>query len=73
MWYTGCSGEPWSENCQNRRKTVTTTGCVRMPMVRRQVTGLYVHLAPKPRAEEIAAVEPLYRALNDGSCKETYS
>lgn len=39
-------------------------------MVRRgQVTG-YMSIRTKATAEEIAAVEPLYRALNDGSCKK---
>ena len=39
-------------------------------MVRQgQVTG-YMSIRTKATAEEIAAVEPLYRALNDGSCKK---
>ncbi|MCK7263099.1 methyl-accepting chemotaxis protein [Enterobacter asburiae] len=72
MWYTLQQGEPWSGIVKNRRKNGDHY-CVRanaVPMVRRgQVTG-YMSIRTKATAEEIAAVEPLYRALNDGSCKK---
>ncbi|MEP9267872.1 methyl-accepting chemotaxis protein [Enterobacter asburiae] len=72
MWYTLQQGEPWSGIVKNRRKNGDHYG-VRanaVPMVRQgQVTG-YMSIRTKATAEEIAAVEPLYRALNDGSCKK---
>ncbi|MEP8859872.1 methyl-accepting chemotaxis protein [Enterobacter asburiae] len=72
MWYTLQQGEPWSGIVKNRRKNGDHywVRANAVPMVRRgQVTG-YMSIRAKATEEEIAAVEPLYRALNDGSCKK---
>ena len=72
MWYTLQQGEPWSGIVKNRRKNGDHywVRANAVPMVRQgQVTG-YMSIRTKATAEEIAAVEPLYRALNDGSCKK---
>ncbi|EPR0412682.1 methyl-accepting chemotaxis protein [Enterobacter asburiae] len=72
MWYTLQQGEPWSGIVKNRRKNGDHywVRANAVPMVRRgQVTG-YMSIRTKATAEEIAAVEPLYGALNDGSCKK---
>ena len=72
MWYTLQQGEPWSGIVKNRRKNGDHywVRANAVPMVRRgQVTG-YMSIRTKATAEEIAAVESLYRALNDGSCKK---
>ncbi|HHQ5841998.1 MAG: methyl-accepting chemotaxis protein [Enterobacter asburiae] len=72
MWYTLQQGEPWSGIVKNRRKNGDHywVRANAVPMVRHgQVTG-YMSIRTKATAEEIAAVEPLYRALNDGSCKK---
>ncbi|MEG5546113.1 methyl-accepting chemotaxis protein [Enterobacter asburiae] len=72
MWYTLQQGEPWSGIVKNRRKNGDHywVRANAVPMVRRgQVTG-YMSIRTKATADEIAAVEPLYRALNDGSCKK---
>ena len=72
MWYTLQQGEPWSGIVKNRRKNGDDywVRANAVPMVRRgQVTG-YMSIRTRATAEEIAAVEPLYRALNDGRCKK---
>ena len=72
MWYTLQQGEPWSGIVKNRRKNGDHywVRANAVPMMRRgQVTG-YMSIRTKAAAEEIAAVEPLYRALNDGRCKK---
>ncbi len=72
MWYTLQQGEPWSGIVKNRRKNGDHywVRANAVPMMRRgQVTG-YMSIRTRATAEEIAAVEPLYRALNDGSCKK---
>ncbi|MFA1020066.1 methyl-accepting chemotaxis protein [Enterobacter sp. SAT-E-asb] len=72
MWYTLQQGEPWSGIVKNRRKNGDHywVRANAVPMVRRgQVTG-YMSIRTRAAAEEIAAVEPLYRALNDGRCKK---
>ena len=72
MWYTLQQGEPWSGIVKNRRKNGDHywVRANAVPMMRRgQVTG-YMSIRTKATADEIAAVEPLYRALNDGSCKK---
>ena len=72
MWYTLQQGEPWSGIVKNRRKNrdLYWVRANAVPMVRRgQVTG-YMSIRTRATAEEIAAVEPLYRALNDGRCKK---
>ncbi|MEY7872364.1 methyl-accepting chemotaxis protein [Enterobacter roggenkampii] len=72
MWYTLQQGEPWSGIVKNRRKNGDHywVRANAVPMVRRgQVTG-YMSIRTRATTEEIAAVEPLYRALNDGRCKK---
>ncbi|EMJ5804436.1 PAS domain-containing protein [Enterobacter roggenkampii] len=72
MWYTLQQGEPWSGIVKNRRKNGDHywVRANAVPMVRRgQVTG-YMSIRTRATAEEIAAVKPLYRALNDGRCKK---
>lgn len=72
MWYTLQQGEPWSGIVKNRRKNGDHywVRANAVPIVRRgQVTG-YMSIRTRATAEEIAAVEPLYRALNDGRCKK---
>ncbi len=72
MWYTLQQGEPWSGIVKNRRKNGDHywVRANAVPMMRRgQVTG-YMSIRTRATAEEIAAVEPLYRALNDGCCKK---
>ena len=72
MWYTLQQGEPWSGIVKNRCKNGDHywVRANAVPMVRRgQVTG-YMSIRTRATAEEIAAVEPLYRALNDGRCKK---
>lgn len=72
MWYTLQKGEPWSGIVKNRRKNGDHywVRANAVPMVRHgQVTG-YMSIRTKATAEEIAGVEPLYRALNDGRCKK---
>ncbi|MCG0456002.1 methyl-accepting chemotaxis protein [Enterobacter cloacae complex sp. ECC445] len=72
MWYTLQQGEPWSGIVKNRRKNGDHywVRANAVPMVRRgQVTG-YMSIRTRATAEEVAAVEPLYRALNDGRCKK---
>ena len=72
MWYTLQQGEPWSGIVKNRRKNGDHywVRANAVPMMRRgQVTG-YMSIRTRATAEEIAAVEPLYRALNDGRCKK---
>ncbi|EOZ3048162.1 TPA: methyl-accepting chemotaxis protein [Enterobacter roggenkampii] len=72
MWYTLQQGEPWSGIVKNRRKNGDHywVRANAVPMMRRgQVTG-YMSIRTRATAEEIAAVEPLYQALNDGRCKK---
>ncbi|KKY86485.1 MULTISPECIES: methyl-accepting chemotaxis protein [Leclercia] len=68
MWYTLKQGEPWSGIVKNRRKNGDHywVRANAVPMVRNgQVTG-YMSIRAKATPEEIAAVEPLYKALNEG-------
>ncbi|MGX5027149.1 methyl-accepting chemotaxis protein [Enterobacter asburiae] len=72
MWYTLQQGEPWSGIVKNRRKNGDHywVRANAVPMVRNgQVTG-YMSIRTRAKEEEIAAVEPLYRALNNGNCKK---
>jgi aerotaxis receptor len=72
MWYTLQKGEPWSGIVKNRRKNGDHywVRANAVPMVRHgQVTG-YMSIRTKATAEEIATVEPLYQALNDGRCNK---
>ncbi|HEC5299114.1 TPA: PAS domain-containing protein [Enterobacter asburiae] len=70
MWYTLQQGEPWSGIVKNRRKNGDHywVRANAVPMVRQGLVTGYMSIRTKATAEEIAAVEPLYRALNDGSC-----
>ena len=70
MWYTLKQGEPWSGIVKNRRKNGDHywVRANAVPMVREgRVTG-YMSIRPRATVEEIAAVEPLYKALNEGRC-----
>lgn len=72
MWYTLQQGEPWSGIVKNRRKNGDHywVRANAVPMVRGgQVTG-YMSIRTRAKAEEIAAVEPLYKALNEGRCNK---
>ena len=63
MWYTLQQGEPWSGIVKNRRKNGDHywVRANAVPMVRQgQVTG-YMSIRTRAKAEEIAAVEPLYK------------
>ena len=68
MWYTLWQGEPWSGIVKNRRKDGDHywVRANAVPMVREgRVTG-YMSIRTRATDEEIAAVEPLYKALNEG-------
>ncbi|MGO3909006.1 methyl-accepting chemotaxis protein [Huaxiibacter chinensis] len=68
MWYTLKQGEPWSGIVKNRRKNGDHywVRANAVPMVRGgEVTG-YMSIRTHATREEIAAVEPLYQALNEG-------
>ncbi|MFS3305792.1 methyl-accepting chemotaxis protein [Citrobacter braakii] len=70
MWYTLKQGEPWSGIVKNRRKNGDHywVRANAVPMVREgRVTG-YMSIRTRATEEEIAAVEPLYKALNEGRC-----
>lgn len=70
MWYTLKQGEPWSGIVKNRRKNGDHywVRANAVPMVREgRVTG-YMSIRTRTTDEEIAAVEPLYKALNEGRC-----
>lgn len=72
MWYTLQKGEPWSGIVKNRRKNGDHywVRANAVPMVRQgQMTG-YMSIRTRATAEEIAAVEPLYKALNEGRCNK---
>ncbi|WOJ31482.1 PAS domain-containing methyl-accepting chemotaxis protein [Citrobacter koseri] len=68
MWYTLRQGEPWSGIVKNRRKNGDHywVRANAVPMVREgRVTG-YMSIRTRATDEEIATVEPLYKALNEG-------
>ena len=70
MWYTLKQGQPWSGIVKNRRKNGDHywVRANAVPMVREgRVTG-YMSIRTRATDEEIAAVEPLYKALNEGRC-----
>ncbi|MHA0872963.1 methyl-accepting chemotaxis protein [Enterobacter pasteurii] len=72
MWYTLQKGEPWSGIVKNRRKNGDHywVRANAVPMVRNgQMTG-YMSIRTRATKDEIAAVEPLYKALNEGRCKK---
>lgn len=68
MWYTLQQGEPWSGIVKNRRKNGDHywVRANAVPMVRNGQTTGYMSIRNRATAEEIAAVEPLYKALNEG-------
>ncbi|HCD1254245.1 TPA: PAS domain-containing protein [Citrobacter amalonaticus] len=71
MWYTLKQGEPWSGIVKNRRKNGDHywVRANAVPMVREgEVTG-YMSIRTRATDDEIAAVEPLYQALNEGRCR----
>lgn len=70
MWYTLKQGEPWSGIVKNRCKNGDHywVRANAVPMVREgQITG-YMSIRTRATEEEIAAVEPLYQALNENRC-----
>ncbi|HFN4092589.1 TPA: methyl-accepting chemotaxis protein [Enterobacter hormaechei] len=72
MWYTLQKGEPWSGIVKNRRKNGDHywVRANAVPMVRNgQMTG-YMSIRTRATQNEVAAVEPLYKALNEGRCKK---
>jgi len=72
MWFTLKQGEPWSGIVKNRRKNGDHywVRANAIPMVRNgEVTG-YMSIRTRATEHEIAAVEPLYSALNEGSSKK---
>ncbi|EPZ9152839.1 methyl-accepting chemotaxis protein [Enterobacter hormaechei] len=72
MWYTLQKGEPWSGIVKNRRKNGDHywVRANAVPMVRNgQMTG-YMSIRTRATEDEVAAVEPLYNALNEGRSKK---
>jgi len=72
MWYTLQKGEPWSGIVKNRRKNGDHywVRANAVPMVRNgQMTG-YMSIRTRATQDEVAAVESLYKALNEGRCKK---
>jgi aerotaxis receptor len=70
MWATLQQGEPWTGIVKNRCKNgdhywVRANAA---PMVRDGKISGYMSIRTKAQPEEIAAVEPLYKALNEGRC-----
>ena len=70
MWYTLQQGEPWSGIVKNRRKNGDHywVRANAVPVVRNGQTTGYMSIRNRATPEEIAAVEPLYKALNEGRC-----
>ena len=72
MWSTLKQGEPWSGIVKNRRKDgghywVRANA---VPMVRNgRITG-YMSIRSRATEEEVAAVTPLYQALNEDRCNK---
>ncbi|EMS9951384.1 PAS domain-containing protein [Enterobacter hormaechei subsp. xiangfangensis] len=72
MWHTLQKGEPWSGIVKNRRKNGDHywVRANAVPMVRNgQMTG-YMSIRTRATEDEVAAVEPLYKALNEGRSKK---
>lgn len=68
MWFTLQQGEPWTGIVKNCRKNgdhywVRANAA---PVVRGGKTTGYMSIRTKATPEEVAAVEPLYKALNEG-------
>ncbi len=68
MWFTLQQGEPWTGIVKNRRKNGDHywVRANAVPMVRKGKTTGYMSIRTKATPEEVAAVEPLYKALNEG-------
>ncbi|XTZ38970.1 methyl-accepting chemotaxis protein [Salmonella enterica] len=73
MWYTLKKGEPWSGIVKNRRKNGDHywVRANAVPMVRKGQLMGYMSIRNRATDEEIAAVEPLYKALNQGRCNKS--
>ena len=71
MWATLKKGEPWSGIVKNRRKNGDHywVRANAVPMVRDGKVEGYMSIRTRATAEEIAAVTPLYNALNEGRAK----
>lgn len=72
LWFTLQQGEPWTGIIKNSRKNGDHYW-VRanvVPLVRQDKTTGYMSIRTKATPEEIAEVEPLYQALNEGRCKK---
>ena len=72
MWFTLKKGEPWSGIVKNRRKNGDHywVRANAVPMVREGKISGYMSIRTRATDEEIAAVEPLYKALNAGRTME---
>ncbi|MCV3309846.1 PAS domain-containing protein, partial [Leclercia adecarboxylata] len=72
MWYTLQQGEPWSGIVKNLRKNGDHywVRANAVPMVRNGQTTGYMSIRVKATPDEIAAAEPLYKALNEGRSKK---
>nr|WP_318384323.1 methyl-accepting chemotaxis protein [uncultured Enterobacter sp.] len=68
MWATLKRGEPWSGIVKNRRKNGDHywVRANAVPMVRAGKVQGFMSIRTRATAEEIAAVTPLYKALNEG-------
>lgn len=68
MWFTLQQGEPWTGIVKNRRKNGDHywVRANAIPVVRQGKTTGYMSIRTKATAEEVAAAEPLYKALNEG-------
>lgn len=68
MWFTLQQGEPWTGIVKNRRKNGDHywVRANAVPVVRHGKTTGYMSIRTKATPEEVAAVEPLYKALNEG-------
>lgn len=71
MWFTLQQGEPWTGIVKNCRKNGDHywVRANAVPLVRHGQTTGYMSIRTKATPEEIATVEPLYQALNEGRCK----
>lgn len=68
MWFTLQQGEPWTGIVKNRCKSGAYywVRANAIPVVRKGKTTGYMSIRTKATPEEVAAVEPLYKALNEG-------
>ncbi|HBD7512222.1 TPA: methyl-accepting chemotaxis protein [Shigella sonnei] len=75
MWFTLKKGEPWSGIVKNRRKNGDHywVRANAVPMVREGKISGYMSIRTRATDEEIAAVEPLYKALNAGRTNDVSS